>query len=153
MGKLIKLSVLLTLLFVIISCNDIINTDPNLQKTLVYKKLTPEDSLNFLVPQELDLGSLKVGSAGTGFASIVNNSKDKIISIYKIEQKNQSGLFVLTLKDSLPINLIPGGDVQLNEIIKVKFIADSYTLGFYYDTLFLNGSRQKYVSIKAKIRY
>jgi hypothetical protein len=153
MKKFIELSVLFPLMFMLFSCNDIISTDPNLQKELLLKKLSPEDSLNFLVPNELDLGSVKIGSLVSGFASIVNNSKDQTIFIYKIEQKNQSGLFVITMKDVLPIKLIPGGDVQFNESIKVKFIADSYTLGYYYDTLYLNGSRKIYVPIKAKIRY
>jgi hypothetical protein len=153
MDKPLKIIVFFTFILITISCNDIINTDPNLQKDLVFKKLSSEDSLKFLIPQELDFGSLKVRSVGTGFVSIVNNSNDKIISIYKIEQQNQTGLFSYTLKNSLPIQIYPGEDILNNESIKVKFIADAFTLGMYYDTLFLNGSRNIYVPIKAIIRY
>lgn len=152
MKKYIKILAAFTLVF-IISCNDIINTDPNLQKDLIIKKLTPEDSLNFLVPQELDFGNLKIKSVSIGSVSIVNKSKDKIISIYKIEEQNQTGLFVVTLKDGLPISIIPGGDVQFTDQIKVKFIADAFSLGNYYDTLFLNGSRKIFVPIKVRIMY
>lgn len=128
------------MLFTLMSCQDIINTEPKYQKELLRLALTPEDSLQNLTITPVDLGTVKMMSSTTAFISLKNISNSAGVIIYSAIGKNTSGLFVYDYPQGLPFDIQPFEDSQTTQKLRIKFIANTFTTGFYYDTLLLNNT-------------
>jgi hypothetical protein len=144
---------LLLLIEMLISCTDIINTEPNYIKELIEKKLTPDDSLSFLVFEGVDFGKVKVRTVSTLLINIGNSSVKDIINVYNIKSVDTKGLYQYEYPKGIPFNIAPGESFDDAIKIKAKFIADAFVTGFYYDTLIINNNPKYYIPVKAKVVY
>jgi hypothetical protein len=145
------LSIVLTLSLT--SCKDIINTEPNFRQELIFKMFNSADSLSFLKFSEHDLGSMKVRSVINDFINITNDSDTMTITIYSVDNTNKTGLFSYRFNVALPIEIAPKENIADKGKIEVKFIADSFVPGFYYDTLIINNNIDFKIPIKVQTRY
>lgn len=152
--KIVILSlIILAMVYGLQSCKDAFDLEENVAKDSISKKLDVDDSLSFLEMQNLDMGSIKVGSVIELPVHIQNRTIDNTVKIYSIVNTNKTGLFNLRINSQLPIILTPGEITEGTKAVSMRFIADSYTLGYYYDTLYLNYSKNFKILIKAKIKY
>jgi hypothetical protein len=139
--------------FLIISCEDIINTDPNYERELIYKVYSPEDSLRGLEFGRIDLGKVKVRSVINRNLPVKNISDSLGIEIYEFDNTNKSGLFTYSAENGLPVILSPGEDIKATGEIRMKLVASTFEFRTYYDTVYFNGNKGFFVPIEAKIGY
>lgn len=137
----------------IISCEDIINTDPNYERELIYKVYSPEDSLQGLEFGRVDLGKVKVRSVINRNLPVKNISDSLEIEIYEFDNTNKSGLFTYSTENGLPLVLSPGGDIKITGEISMKLVAATFDFRAYYDTVYFNGNRDYYVPVEVEIGY
>jgi hypothetical protein len=135
------------------SCKDVIDLETNVHKELILKKLSAKDTLNFLDIYDIDFGSVKMRTVNNVYASIINKSAKDTITVFSLNQSNTSGLFTYTYPDGLPFKILPGENTEITQKINVKFIADAFNAGFYYDTLIINNEKDFSIKIKVKVRY
>jgi hypothetical protein len=135
-----------------ISCEDVVNLEDNIDKDLVMKILSPSDSLAELSWQPLDIDRLKMMATHNEDISIRNYGSDTI-TIYSIENKNDTGLFAYTFPDGLPIEIKPGDDIKNSGKIHLKFIASVLNTGNYYDTLIFNENEAYTLPISFYVYY
>jgi hypothetical protein len=140
-------------LMMLISCTDIVNTDKNLDKRLITKKYSAIDTLTFLEISPIDFGSVKMRSVSSQFLKISNRSDSFTIKIYSIEPRDPKGIYSYTFPNGLPFEIAPGEDIEITEKVKVKFIADAFNTGYYYDTLDINNNKDFFITLKAMVRY
>ncbi len=150
--KIILISIFIIFGLYIQSCEDIINTESNVDKHLLQKKFNSSDSLGLLDISELNFGNVKMRAVSHGWVRIVNNS-DKTIKIYSLRSKNGTGLFSYTYPQGMPFEIAPGENTEITEKIRAKFIADAFNTDWFYDTLIINNNPDFYISVKAKVWY
>ncbi len=148
-----KIILIVAMSSIIISCSDIMTTEPKYDKELIFKNMTSGDSLTLLDIPEIDLGSIKVRGIYSEYIKIINNSDKYTITIFNVENTNKSGLFTYNYPKGLPFSLAPLEDTEMTRKIEVKFIADSFVPNMYYDTLIINFNKEFYIPIKVKTRY
>lgn len=146
-----KLIYILLLLF-IASCDDIINTESNIEKELIFKQKTSSDSLSVLSTIPIDLGFVKIGGVSSALIAIKNNSDTLDFKIYSIENTNKQGLFEYQYA-TLPIIVKPSENTALTQNIRVKFIASAFESAIYRDTVILNENPDFYIPIKAEVKF
>jgi hypothetical protein len=146
-----KIILILVLSVMIISCSDIMTTEPKYDKELIFKNMTSSDSLSVLDIPEVDLGIVR--GIYSEYIKIRNNSDKHSITIFNIENTNKSGLFTYNYPKGIPFSLSPLEDTEMTKKIEVKFIADSFVPDFYYDTLIINFNKDFYIPVKVKTRY
>lgn len=145
-----KILLILTMILAI-SCEDIMNVEENIDKELLYKKLSSSDSLSQLEIVPVFLGTLKIRTVTSAFIEIKNLSDSLDIEIYDLENVNSTGLF--TYEYQTPFTIEHGGNTSITENIKVKFVADLFETKTHYDTLIINKNPDFYVPIKVNVRY
>ncbi len=150
-----KLILLCTFAFLILtSCSkDIMQTEPNYIKKLLYTKITENDSLRNLTFSEVNLGSVSMMKIANQFISIRNISDNMTVTIRSIEGRSTSGLFNYSFPQGIPFTIAPSEDTQTREKVKLKFIADVFTVGMYYDTLVINKNPNFTIPIKVNVIY
>ncbi len=147
------LSVVLVIMGVFTSCTDIIDCEANYDKDYLFKMLSPADSLKALDIRELDFGSIKMMGASTKNVRIINNSDTLDVFVYSLAQANKTGIFTYSFPDGFPVVVKPGEDTEVSGKIAAKFNAGTYNTGYYYDTLFINGSSSIFIPVRAYVRY
>jgi heme/copper-type cytochrome/quinol oxidase subunit 2 len=147
----LKIILLLISLVAVAGCRDVSDVEPNYQRELIFKQMSPSDTLNLLEIRGYDFGRVKLRSVNSAWIGISNKSGKDEITIYSIRTTNTSGLFEYTY--SLPIVIKPGEDTEITHKLKVKFIANDFGFDFHYDTLFINNNPNFYVPVQAKVRY
>lgn len=149
----------LLLIFVVLlslninSCKDIITTEPRYDKELILDNLTPEDSLKLLATESLDLGTIKVKTSIIKNVIMKNISDIHNITIYRVDNKNKTGLFSYNLISGIPFEIKSNEDTEINPKIEITFIADPFVPGYFYDTLYFNDNQNLYIPIKVKTTY
>ena len=152
--KIFKILILIVaMIFWMQGCKDVMSLDPNIEKELIHKKLSSTDSLSMLQIYNVDFGSIKVRSVNNTSVRIVNKSELNTVTIYSIKQKNTSGLFEVTTPKGLPFAIKPGEDIEEEDKIHIRFIADVFNTGEYNDTLIINDNAGFYIAVKVKVRY
>lgn len=144
--------IFLILIFALSSCEDIINTEKNIKKTLIQKLNTSSDSLSVLRITSLDLGSVKWGGVSSAFVEIKNLSDSINCEIFSLENTNRSGLFTY-IYEELPMYIAPSENTEMSEKIKVKFIASAWESKVFYDTLIINNTPNYYIPISIRVYY
>jgi heme/copper-type cytochrome/quinol oxidase subunit 2 len=147
----LKIILLILPVIAVTACRDVSDVEPNYQKELIFKQMSPSDTLKLLEIRGLDFGSVKLRSVNSAWIGIYNKSERSEVTIYSIRTTNKSGLFEYTY--SLPLVIRPGEDTELTQKLKVKFIANDFSFDFHYDTLFINNNPRFYVAVQAKVRY
>lgn len=137
----------------LVSCSDIINTEENYQKELLQKYINSTDSLSRLNTNIQDLGWVKVGTMSHHYLDIANLSQTDDVIIYSIENTNKTGLFDYTATNGFPIIIENGESTITNQSIVLKFVASTYTIGDYHDTLYFNGNHDIYFPVKISVKY
>ncbi len=137
----------------LVSCSDIINTEENYQKELLQKYINSTDSLGRLNNNIQDLGWVKVGTLSHHYLDIANHSQTDDVIIYSMDNTNKSGLFEYTAPNGFPIIIQKGESTITDQSIVLKFVASTYSIGDYHDTLYFNGNHDVYFPIKISVKY
>ena len=135
------------------ACEDVINLENNIEKELLYKILSPKDSLSVLQISGHDYGRVKIRSMNTAYIQIENVSDTVAVTLYSYDNTNKQGLFTYEFPNGFPIEINPGENTYISESIKVKFLADAFSTGPFYDTLYFNNDRNFYIPIEARIMF
>jgi len=144
-----KILMIVAILVIIVSCNDIADLGNNTVKIPILTKISKEDSLNFLDLSTIDFGDVKWQRQDT-MKVVLNNLSDYYpVIIYNINLKNNFE-FNINPEHGFPIVIPPRQNNSDNRIIAV-FKTQLITPGFYQDTVFLNGSQQKWCLIKGNV--
>lgn len=149
--NIMKKILMIVMLLMAISCEDIINIEDNIEKELIYKALNSSDSLSYLKINPVDLGTLKIRTVTSSYIEIENNSDTLNIEVFSLENINTTGLF--SYEYQLPFIIKPGGNTSISEDIKVKFVAGIFETNTFYDTLIINRNPDFYVPIKVNVKY
>ncbi len=153
MNLFFKILIIAVTMLNLISCKDILSTEPRYEKEIISEELSPSDSLGLLNLPNIDLGIIRVKGMITRNVVFTNSSENYDISIYKIESTNQTGLFSYEFPNGLPIEIQPLDNTEIYPAIEVTFIADTIAPGIFYDTLYINENKEFYIPIKVQTRY
>jgi len=148
-----KILCALFLIFSLYSCKDILSTEPLYIKKLIRINLSPEDSITQLQISPMDLGTVSMVSTTNDYISIINKSSDFPVTIFSLIGKNTSGLFNYSFPYGMPVIIQPGEDTKTTRKIQIKFIADTFTPGMYFDTLVINNNPAYFVPIKVNVKF
>ncbi len=148
-----KVIIFICFAFILVSCQDIINTEQNIFKEQMYKKYSSDELLQYLDYTDIDFGTVKMMSVNNLQVSITNTSSSLPLTIFSLEGKNKSGLFVYSFPQGMPFNLQAGEDTKTSGKVNAKFIADVFSVGLYYDTLVINNNANFIIPVKVKVIY
>lgn len=140
------------LALIIISCQDIINSEDNIAKDLILRKVKALDSLMHIELNPVDFGNVKVRSISS-VQVFGTNLSDKDIIVYSIKMKGESGLFQISEQISLPYRIENTSNKMPPQICRIKFVANVINPGIYRDTLILNECEDYVIPIKANVYY